>query len=469
MRRRATCIQSPSATTWRPTSKTADSVPLMSAPPPPATIAECLVYWQRPLGADASVRRLTVQVRQQSSRNSRTTVGRTARAILTNCWALPLTLSQLPCEIRKDCAAHQAQVQTLQIVGSNSLIESDGTIELWEWICQCLQQELFVSNSVRNIHFVSDCSDQDCAILLRACAASIKDLRSGVSEAATTTTTTMTISTRSLSVSIDGMTSSRFGTGEGAFAPFGHGNYTQTLRALRHLILRELRLEYGAVWTRNDVDCLQHITCEAGCSLQRVALHRTLLEVWSAYAPLIQWAESAPHVAITIVNCAVAPSATTCTLENVDLEMQCEARLWTAQLEFLNWNATLQTWRRALLLRRCKSRHNRTGHNEYRTVVDSVVTILRDWYRSSLDVVHPIGTATIDQRFATPCMAAESGHDRTSVKATITEPIAPSRDGTSSTVRVVRSEYHSLNTASVLQAPDPTCAVATLVGPSPRS
>jgi hypothetical protein len=466
MRRRA-ALQSP-PTAWRPVSKAADSVLVRSPPPPPpplgSTRAECLVYWQRPLGADASVRRLTVQVRQRHGRNAKTTSGSKTKATIPNCWALPLTLSQLPFEIRKDCAAQQTAVQTLQIVGSNSLIESDGT-DVWEWICQCLQQELFVSNSIRNIHFVSDCSDKDCAFLLSACASSIQNL-----EAITTMTP---ISNRSIAVSIDGMSTSSSaiccGAGEGekdSLVTGTVGNYTQTLQASRHLLLRELRLEYGAVWTRNDVDCLPQVAYAATSSiLQRVAVRGALLADWSVYAQLIQWAESASHVAITIVDCTVLVPPTTCTLENEELEMQRQA---AARLELIHWNATLQTWRRALLLHH---RYNvrgrrRTGHNEYyRIVMDAVVTILRDWYRSSLDVVHSIRTTTIDRQAS---VAVESGNESaismSSVKTTTSESIAQSHDGASGTAGEMRSD-HSLNLAAQGQ----TCVAATSMGPCSRS
>jgi hypothetical protein len=461
MRRRA-ALQSP-PTAWRPVSKTADSVLVRSPPSPPSgsTRAECLVYWQRPLGADASVRRLTVQVRQRHGSNAKITAGSMTKATTPNCWALPLTLSQLPFEIRKDCAAQQTAVQTLQIVGSNSLIESDGT-DVWEWICQCLQRELFVSNSIRSIHFVSDCSDKDCAFLLRACALSIQNL-----EAMTTMTP---ISNRSIAVSIDGMSSSSSavccGAGEGekdSLVTGTVGNYTQTLQALRHLLLRELRLEYGAVWTRNDVDCLPQVAYAATSSiLQRVAVRGALLADWSVYAQLIQWAESASHVAITIVDCTVVVPPTTCTLENEELEMQQQA---AARLELIHWNATLQTWRRALLHNRCNVRH-RAGHDEYyRILMDSMVTILRDWYRSSLDVVHPIRTATIDRQAS---VAVESGNESaismSSVKTTTSESIAQSHDGASGTVGEMRSD-HSLNLAAQGQ----TCVAATSMGPCSRS
>jgi hypothetical protein len=494
MRHHQRAIHSP-PTAWRPVSTTADSLLVMSLPPPPpsgTTKAECLVYWQRPLGADASVRRLTVQVlRQRQSRSAKiTTVGRTtttSTTIVPNCWALPLTLSQLPFEIRKDCAAaaaaQNAVLQTLQIVGSHSLMfESDGT-DVWEWICQCLQQELFVSNnnSIRNIHFVSDCGDKDCAVLLRAYyKASIQDLRN----AATVEAKTTLISNQSLVVSIDGMNSSSSsstvpcGAREGAIDPLVRtgGNYTQTFQALRFLQLRELRLEYGAVLTRKDIDCLHVVTMAATSSnslLQRVAVHGTtlLLADWSAYARLIQWAESASHVAVTIANCAVLET------EHHHLEMeQREAQLllWPARLAFVNWNATLQTWRRALLLHRYRTGHHRTSHDhEYRLVLDSVVTILRDWYRSSLDVVHPMGTATIGGRATTPCIAVESGSgstismssDKTTTTTTGTEPIAQFHDGASSgTARGAQSE-RSLNLASVLRAQGQTCTAATSVGP----
>lgn len=388
-------------------------------------------FWNRPLGAAESVRRLTVVLTDHDRQRLR----RRPTTTRCCCWAVPMTLAQCQLEIRnnfchnrnKNSGVGRIPIETLEIVGTGvapwdlwtgsdqrQRHQWDHHEEQWKGLCQAIAQSS-LPRSLRTIRFVAECCDWERSVLLS------HHLAWNTPSQPPTSTTGIPLS----EIDIQGGCGPWKREEDEKEEDTGQqtDNYALTFQVLSDWLLRwqkhrsscrripflKLTVAYGATLSTLDMDRLMYglvmsttpTTSRTSTPATIASTHFVGLKHLNLMGPrfaspqdyrqflCLATRPEALDTAITVLEVGISNSTTGCL--STDSSMAWTSSMEQPCLEFVHWNAALQSMRQSNMSRwktrqREKIVHqsDKDVHHQSLLVMDAAVIVLRDWYRSSI-------------------------------------------------------------------------------------